>query len=263
MKKICLYFGMLLWLLLSCSSDDGPESMVNSYPNSSDPAPTEALLLKKIKYSDGSTIGFEYSSDKKLSRMVYDEGARYLIFIYNGNLISQINCYLADGAVLYYVENFYYENESLSRYTARWLDSEHVFSSETHFTYFSGGKVGLNTVENYGEEGYYYDENLYYYEGNIVQLKNEEGETFSYTYDAMSSAWTNIEGFIKIGHNFHFGDYLQVNANNILNRVEQQFSNQPEKVVKYSYQYNAQGYPTLVSISRDNYPLSTILFTYY
>ena len=252
MKKLFFILSITFLMLQSCSSGDDST-------NPDNPVPNGGVLLKKIEFSNGMTLNYQYTGNK-LYKLTGNNGEGSSIVIYSGDLITQVNSY-DNNNKLVFTHNYFYTNNELIRST--WVD-DYGDSNQTDYVYYPGGKVTLNsktTRKNNPNIIYSSTESYFISNGNIVNIESN-GKVESHTYDSKNSPWKNIIGFLKINTQLSLGDNIFYNTNNNLTILNPLRSGSNSPIIS-TYQYNSQGYPTSCTQSQVGGVSFTMSYTYY
>ncbi|HEU0135794.1 MAG TPA: hypothetical protein VFQ50_00745 [Flavobacterium sp.] len=240
MKKVFLFLSAISLVAISSCGDD--ESPVTPPVDT-----TDDVLVKRVTTQQEDPDGFNYTIDytyngNKLVQGVYTDGSLEKYY-YTGDLITKIE-YYNDG-VLDFQDVFAYNAQGkLTEYRFQWMSdnteekSLYVYNSDNTVTetQLSGPINGTGTT---GSQSILSFEN-----GELSQIVNASGSTYTYSYDAKNSPFKNVTGYAEIAHAF-VGDYqTHGRSKNILSIVNETFG---QNYTTNSIQYNADNYPTVVS----------------
>ncbi|RKR10366.1 hypothetical protein C8C83_2040 [Flavobacterium sp. 90] len=257
MKKLLYLFSATLLMFVSCTTDyenscikkNGVDPVKNDTitPPKTDSIPVvivEPILLKKLvhNYANGktSTVELLYKDNKIVSDK---DDSNLTFYTYTGDVITKIEKADVSGAV-YLTREYFYTNGKL----------DYIFSNEfgnyylTKYVYNSNGSIFYNKLNSdsskreIGETGM--TGRYTFLAGNLIreQVYNGDFESeITYEFDAKNNPRLNVLGFNLLVDN------LQGFAvNNVTNRTAKVISPNvtiPE-IISYSYEYNANGYPT-------------------
>ncbi len=223
MKKIILCLSLIAITLSSCSSDSDSNTSAND------------ILVKKVVYTSitdsyTETINYTYNGNK-IVKGVYSDGTED-IFTYTGNLITKIE--MIDAGDVVYSETFTYDSNSrLINYVA----VEDVFTYEESFVYNPNGTV-TNTIDGGGVR------TLHFENDQLVQIVDDSGKIYDYTYDAKNSPFLNVTGYGKIAHVVH-GDHEFYGAKQNISMIHE--TTDDVAYMTNTMTYNADNYPLTVS----------------
>ncbi|MCD0469290.1 hypothetical protein [Flavobacterium sp. JAS] len=245
MKKILFLVSGTLLLLTSCTNDYdasclaknnvGPIKNDTISPPKTDSIPVivEPILLKKLvhNYANGasSTIDLSYDGTKVI-KDVNDSNFTY--YTYTGDIITKIEKADLAGDV-YYSEAYFYANGKvdyvLSTEFGKYYKTKYVYNNDgsIFFTKWNSDSLG-NEGEQTTISGRYV-----FSGGNMIQKQS---------YDAKNNPRLNTSG-----SNLLTGLNQLFSANNVTRRVTTAKNNDvitQTGTTTYSYEYDANGYPT-------------------
>lgn len=245
MKKI-LFLFLFTAFLWSCSSDD---DMVDEEPVNT------SILPVKITYSDPDPdLNFEVLiayDGKKITKMtsVMDPtiGNIEAVYQYDGDKITKITTTLADEIS---TTTYTYKDNRVATAKVVW---EGVGTTDYIYEWINANHVKLTRVDSNRITEFYLDN------GNIVKVLDNFGGsdwTNNYTFDNKHRPFKNVEGFQYL---IEEEDLHYFNKNNVIKDVGSNGSN--TFVTDYSYDYNAQNFPTKQTRKTDE-ETTVYTFTY-
>ncbi len=246
MKKI--YLLLLIGVIISCSNDED-----NVVEETQQIALTTPVLVTSSKVSqNGNYYGeatYNYSGSKLLT-IVRGNGNQIDTFTYDGDLITKIET-LNDGNLISKSEFEYDATDKLIHYyrihyEAVYGQDDSVTIDYTHnanatISYIKNETLSIGSVVNSATtiSGVIQTNN-----GMITSIQRgnaTQGNQENYTYDTKNSPFKNITGFDKLI--FEDNNLLFYPAfNNIIGK--QYTSGSYIEQTNYSYEYNADNYPT-------------------
>jgi hypothetical protein len=242
MKKILYLLSITFLMLQSCTSGSND----NSSNSSSD------ILIKEFYNSNGEYSKFIYIGNK-IKKIDNTDGS-YAIFSYTNDLITQMSEYSNTGTLLT-IKNYYYLNDNLVQ-TKTFENG--ILSYQEDLIHNSNGMITI-TESSYvsGNQNFSAPYKMYFSNGNCIKIE-DSGHTALYSYDTKNSPFKGITGFSKL---IRLGDLIITN-NNPVTIINPIYSNSTN-TINYSYQFNSQNYPILITSSQSGIPNSTTSFTYY
>ncbi len=224
-------------LLQGCSSDSG-----NSNNNTS-----TAILCKTIKFneSDATNIRnyrkeFTYVGNKFNERKDYynDVLTSKSVYIYTGNLITQIKSYNSSNQ-LTYLEDYTYNNSGQLIQSISY--DEGILDVRKTYIYNQNGTINELEYYNYGQPQETLNSNSTFTLLNNmlvsqITISGTNTTSYSFTYDTKNSPFKNV-----VGLNFLF--YEGTQEHNLLQTIQSDGVNSPI-TENYQYIYNSDGYPT-------------------
>lgn len=228
MKKVFLFLSAISLVAVSCSSDD--DSPTNPDPGS--------ILVKREVYQQAGVDGFNFTTDytyngNKIVKEVSNDG--YVAnYFYTGDLITKVDWYL-DGTLDEREIMTYDSNGKLIGYSDHYM--ENATPDEYTFVYNSDNTVTKTQV------GTNFTTTLTFANGELSQIVQSGGTTYTYTYDAKNSPFKNITGYAEIAYIIAGDNELHGRSRNIVSIVDE--TNQSNYMMN-SFVYNADGYPTQV-----------------
>ena len=240
MKKVFLFLSAISFVAISSCSDE--ENPVTPPVNT-----TDDVLVKRVTTQQDDPEGFNYTIDytysgNKLVQGIYDDGSLEKYY-YTGDLITKIE-YITNGTIEFQDVFAYNAQGKLTEYRFQWMlenteeKSLYVYNSDNTVTetQLSGP---INSTSTTGSVS-----TLSFANGELSQIVQENGSTYTYSYDAKNSPFKNVTGYAEIAHAF-VGDYeTHGRSKNIVSIVNETFS---QNYTTNSIQYNADNYPTVVS----------------
>ena len=234
MKKFLCLFGVVAFVLTSCSSEDNIDS-----------GNEENLLLPKTeKYTygshpeDNSTVTYSYDGNK-ITSLTYDKGAGQILFTYTGDLITKtVYTENYESKIRSTTVTFIYENNKLKS-----LFKEKDYSNLDEkwvYTYNSDGTItctvtDVDLVAQTEKENWSTTFTLDA-SGNIVKEVYRGGATYNYTWDKKNSPFKNILGYKSLLN----ADVFDQDINSIHNIVSTNstYSDSSSEVTTFENTYN-------------------------
>lgn len=256
MKKLLYLFSAVLIVFASCTDDYGdycikkndsnPIKNDTISPPKTDSIPVvvvEPILVKKQVHTyangDVTTVELLYNDTKIISDR---EGPNVTNYTYEGDVIKKIE--KADDSEGVYITNeYFYANGKL----------DYIFSKEfgnyyiTKYTYNSDGSVfysKINSDSSKNENEYTPISGRYTFSGGNLITHQFYSGTFesltTYVYDSKNNPRVNILGFgALIDNNQGFAV-----KNNVVKKTTSNNVDTSVETVVYTYEYDANGYPT-------------------
>ena len=260
MKKSLYLFSAALLVFVSCTSDyenscikkndSNPVKNDTISPPKTDTIPVvvEPILLKKLVHTyangDETTVDLLYNDTKIISDK---EGSNVTTYTYDGDVVKKIEkADVSDG--VYISNEYFYANGKL----------DYIFSNEfgnyyiTKYTYNNDGSVFYNKINSdslKNDKGDTPISGRYTFsEGNLIMHQYYNGayeSVITYLYDSKNNPRVNVLGFdLLVDSNQGFAV-----KNNVIKKTTKNNSNPDNtlvetEVVSYTYEYDANGYPT-------------------
>lgn len=267
MKKLLYLFSAAL-VLVSCTNDyDASCFKKNVNPIKNDtilppkkdsiplpnidsiPVIVEPILLKKLVYTSAtgyiSTIELLYDGIK----IVSDKDASNLTFFtYTGDVITKIEKADLSGNV-YITKKYFYENGKVDYILLNQFGSYFKIK----YTYNSDGSISyerLNSDSLGNDLGSTPISGRYTFSGgNLIKHELSNGNSdliYTYEYDSKNNPRINI-----LGGKFLI-DQLEFGVNNPTKRTITNVQSEVSDITRFSYEYDANGYPTSVTSTTEN-----------
>lgn len=227
----------------SCGDADGSiQAIIDELNcNSSD----DSLLLKQMIWTelDGTSETEEFFYDGNNLTSVTVDGVLYNSYTYENDLLTKIETYDDNGAIVDYTIPEYDTNNQLIVYTV-YINSDNQ-GIRFELTYNTDGTItekkylgDLNSQTNLTSETIVIIDN-----NQLLQENNDNGFSVTYAYDTSNGIFKNISNLQTLNLiNVDFSGFIDSGQNNILSYTE----NDNGTVVvpeEYVYTYNSNNYP--------------------
>ncbi|WP_339889764.1 hypothetical protein [uncultured Flavobacterium sp.] len=230
MKKIITILIVSI-LFFSCSSDDSSDNSNNTEP--------QTIKLKKITYSDGSTLNFSYSNNILSQTVGVSQNETFKReFVYENDKLVRIKNY---------VNNLYLNNEDIVyQYIGNNISSSLGYEGNILFSHqFSYNNSNQMIEDSQSDNSVYCCSNYYTYNSNgniLIKSNSDNNFTTNYTYDDKKNPlfYSFPEAYSKI---------KEISKNNI---ISEDFN--------YSYTYNSSDFP--ITKNQLSSGLSVLVETY-
>lgn len=200
-------------------------------------------LIINLKYKENTTLLTEISEEVGSTKTVITyNAAQYPLALekyQNSKLFYKVNYKMEDKKVINKVLIFDYK------------DLLHTYTPRGYYSISYNDLEQLNSINYYNNSDYLIDAQSYIKSGNLstVTTTNESGFTnvHTYTFDHKKGIASNISYALLFAiESEHW--FLSYYLNNLLNYRNQK---SPSENTDFSYEYNADGYPSKMMISKD------------
>jgi hypothetical protein len=221
--------------------------------NTNAPAPTPQLkyLTQEIMVQGTSTLTTNYTYDDKKRLSTVKRGNSTTTYTYNGDNLFSVEQITTNGAnVIRNVSETTYTDGKLQTLSLKTYSNGALrLESLLNFVY-NGDKL----TEAHTDNGYIY---FYYYDNNNNVVKMQyDSVTVTRNYDNKKSRFANLPPALKsIGYQINQPDFFS--ANNIITD-----NNTAGDLTTYTYNYDADGYPTGATVVHNKFTYLNAKYTY-
>jgi len=243
---------LLLLLVLACKKNQNPESIVRK-PEPPPVKPPVSKILVPIKLeTTGSTLNLKYKGNTGWLTEISDASGTKTIITYTAEQYpSELEKY-KNGNLFY---TAYYERAD-KKTTSKVIMFE---TKGSFYTPLGSYTLGYNSLQQFNEVKYYsHNEQLTktrtlsYISGNLSEESSTtppgSADRNTYTFDQKKGISSHIT-YNQILAFEHEHWFLYCTSNNILSLQNQK---SPLENISFSYEYNEDGYPSKMTITKNN-----------